>query len=108
MKKNSLSQSGFLNPRVLLAFALSLVGASLAVVGLATTPASGVLSPANPTVTFTGGPFLIATNSTDNAAGPVTCDAANPCEDFGLTINVPQSYKDSHPNDIVKIEISWA
>ena len=108
MKQKSPSQSGFLQPRVLFALLLCLLGASLAVVGLATTPATGTLSPANRVVNFTGGPFTIPTNSTDSAAGPVTCDAANPCEDFGLTIDIPQTYKDANPNDTIQIQISWA
>ncbi|HEX8489642.1 MAG TPA: hypothetical protein VF626_01370, partial [Chthoniobacterales bacterium] len=87
--------------------ALGAVGALLAVVTVATTPPSGTLSPSNPVLEFTGGPFVIPANASDNVEGPVDCDAANPCEDFGLTIDLPQSYKDSHPNDIVRIVISW-
>jgi hypothetical protein len=107
MKIKSNIQSGIFNPRLVLAFALCSFGALLAMVSLATTPASGTLSPANREITFTGGPFLIATNSSDNAPGPVTCDAANPCEDFSLTVDIPQSYRATHPNDVVKIVISW-
>jgi hypothetical protein len=108
MKKNPTNQSGFLHARVLMAAALVTTAAAfLAVVSFATTPTSGTVSPSSREITFTGGPFLIATNSSDNAAGPVTCDQTNPCEDFGLTIDIPQSYKDTHPNDTVKVEISW-
>jgi PKD repeat protein len=103
------SQSGFFNLRALLAFALCSAAALLALASFATvSPTGGTLSPATPQITYTGGPFLVPTNSSDNAAGPVTCDSgANPCEDFNLTVDVPQSYKDTHPNDVVKIEISW-
>jgi PKD repeat protein len=73
----------------------------------AATSSDAVLSPGNPSITYGGGPFVIATNASDNAAGPVTCDQSNPCEDFGLTIDFPQSYLDGHPNDQLKIEISW-
>jgi hypothetical protein len=109
MDKNSTSQSGISNPRLLLALTLCSVATLLAVFSIAApSPTSGTLSPNNTTVTYTGGPFLIASNASDNASGPVTCDAADPCEDFGLTINIPQSYKDTHPNDVVKIEVSWS
>src|SRR5438132_7172587 len=109
MDKNSTSQSGASNPRLLLALTLCSIATLLALFSFATlSPTSGTLSPSNPTVTYTGGPFVIATNSTDNAAGPVTCDATDPCEDFGLTIDIPQSYIDTHPNDVVKIEVSWS
>jgi hypothetical protein len=69
--------------------------------------AAATLSPGNPTINFTGGPFLIPTNASDNANGPVTCDQTQPCEDFSLTVDFPQSYLTAHPNDQVKIEISW-
>src|SRR5207302_1560710 len=72
------------------------------------TPVSGTLSPNNRSITYTGGPFLVPTNPTDSAAGPVTCDSTDPCEDFGLTIDIPQSYKDSHPTDTIRIEVSWS
>lgn len=71
------------------------------------TPTSGTLSPASPLIEYTGGPFIIPTNSTDAAAGPVDCNEANPCEDFALTIDIPQSYKDTHATDFVKIVVSW-
>lgn len=69
--------------------------------------AAATISPANPTINFTGGPFLIPTNASDNAAGPVTCDQTQPCEDFSLTVDFPQSYLSTHPNDQLRIEISW-
>jgi PKD repeat protein len=107
MRTNNQSESGFFKTRVLIAFALCAVGGLLAVVSVATTPPSGTLSPANPVLEFTGGPFIIPTNASDNVNGPVDCDAANPCEDFSLTVDIPQSYKDANPNGIVRIEISW-
>src|SRR3954464_12100680 len=107
MKKNQTNQSGFLHARMVIAAALTATATLIGLVSFATTPTSGTLSPSTREITFTGGPFLIPTNSTDNAAGPVTCDSANPCEDFSLTIDIPQSYKAAHPNDVVKIVISW-
>jgi PKD repeat protein len=73
----------------------------------AATPAGGTLSPSNRTITYAGGPFTVPTNSTDSAGGPVTCDQAHPCEDYNLTIDIPQSYKDTHPTDVVKVVIAW-
>ena len=73
---------------------------------VATTPSSGTISPSSKNLSYTGGPFVIPTNSTDSAAGPVDCNQVNPCEDFGLTIDIPQSYKDGHPTDFIKIEVS--
>lgn len=107
MRKKFFSESASFRPRVLIAAALCCLAIFLAAVSFATTPASGTLSPDNRSIEFTGGPFLIATNSSDNAPGPVTCDATNPCEDFALTIDIPQSYKEANPKDEIHITISW-
>jgi len=73
------------------------------------TPAASTLSPTNKSITYSGGPFLVPTNASDNAAGPVDCDqAANPCEDFALTIDIPQDYKTSHPADAIRVEVTWS
>lgn len=74
---------------------------------MAVAPGSGTLSPSSPSVSYTGGPFIIPTNSTDSAAGPVDCSQTNPCEDFSLTIDIPQTYKDTHAQDFVKVQVSW-
>jgi hypothetical protein len=71
-------------------------------------PVNATLSPANKSITYTGGPFVIPTNSTDSAAGPVDCDDANPCEDYALTIDLPQDYKTANPNDAVRVEVTWS
>ena len=107
MQKNNSAESGLFNPRLFVAFALSSLAALLGLLSFAASPSSGTLSPGNPTITYTGGPFTIPTNATDSATGPVTCNAAAPCDDFALTIDIPQSYKDANPDGFVKIEVSW-
>lgn len=107
MHTNPSSESGSFRPRIVLALLLCCLAAMIAAVSFATTPASGTLSPGNRKIEFTGGPFVIPTNSSDNATGPVTCDAANPCEDFGLTIDIPQSYIDANPKDEIHVTITW-
>ena len=67
MKIISNPRSGIFNPRLIFAIALCLMGTLLAMVSVATTPPNGTLSPANRELTFTGGPFVIPTNSSDNA-----------------------------------------
>jgi hypothetical protein len=57
---------------------------------LASTPSSGTLTDANPTVTYTAGPFAVP-NVTDNVNGTPVCDATIPaeqCDTFQLTVNV--------------------
>ena len=80
----------------------------MALVSFATNPANGTISDSNKSVTYTGGPFTIPTNATDSASGPVTCDAADPCDDFPLHTDISAAYKTANPNDIVTIEISWS
>ena len=65
------------------------------------------LSPSNKSITYAGGPFVIPTNASDNASGPVDCDEANPCEDYPLTIDIPQDYKTANPNDVIRVEVTW-
>src|SRR5438477_2521147 len=50
----------------------------------APTPASGTLSPANPSITYTDGPLV--TNTT-GLLGPPICSAPGLCSDFVLTVN---------------------
>ncbi len=54
------------------------------------TPASGTLTDANPMLTYTAGPFLVA-NVTDNVSGTPMCSATVPaeqCDTYTLTVNV--------------------
>src|SRR3954463_12998109 len=108
MKKNSSNHSGFFHTRALIAIALTATATLLGFVSFATNPTNGTISDSNTSVTYTGGPFTIPTNATDNASGPVTCNAADPCDDFPLHTNISAAYKTAHPDHIVTIEVSWA
>jgi len=58
--------------------------------GLASTPSSGALTDANPTVSYTAGPFVIP-NLTDSVSGTPMCSATIPaeqCDTFQLAVNV--------------------
>jgi hypothetical protein len=56
MKKRSASQSGLFNPRILLAFSLSSIGASLGWLSFASTPSSAPLTFGGPDPTVPGNP----------------------------------------------------
>ena len=88
MQKQSVSQSGAFNLRVLVAFLLLSAAAWVAMVSFATpTPATGTLSRANPTVSYTD-PTGAPPNLTHLAQGKPNCgpgDAA--CSVFNLTID---------------------
>lgn len=108
MKKTSTSHSGFLHARVVVAAALAATATLLGFVSLATNPANGTISDSSTSVTYSGGPFTVPTNASDTAAGPVTCDAAHPCDDFPLHIDISSAYKTAHPDHLVTIEVSWS
>jgi hypothetical protein len=127
MRKNPASHSGIFNPRILLAFSLCLTGVILAVFAQAApsraparklnrqrhvepdvpTPSNGTVSPANPTLTYTGGPF-VAPNVTGNVGNP-DCTAPMSCDDFILSVNmnIPPGGPDPDPNKHVKISVGW-
>ncbi|HEY3058860.1 MAG TPA: sialidase family protein [Chloroflexota bacterium] len=84
---------------VLVLIACTLVGASVD----AATPASGTVSPVSPSVTYVGGPFVVA-NVTGAAADDPLCSAATPCDDFALTVSVPANFNST--ND-VRITVNW-
>src|SRR4051794_21850919 len=108
MKKKCVSESGAFNPRIFATFLLCAFAALLALVSLATTPPNGTISDSSTSVTYTGGPITVPTNATDNASGPVTCNAADPCDDFPLHIDISDAYRAAHPDYVLKIEVSWS
>jgi hypothetical protein len=124
MQKKPASQSGIFNPRILLAFSLCLTGVILAVFAQAApsraparklnrqrhvepnapTPTNGTISLANPTLTYTGGPF-VAPNVTGNVGDPV-CTAPMSCDDFILSVNMAGG-PDPDPSKHIKISVGW-
>src|SRR2546430_1764101 len=68
----------------------------------AATPASGTVSPASPTGTWTAGPFAVANPSAQS--GSLLCNQAAPCDDYGLTVTVPAGYDAG--NDLT-ISVGW-
>ena len=69
----------------------------------AANPATGTLTPAAPSITYTSGPFTQPNQS--GTAGDVTCDAAlNPCDQFGLTVTLPNDGKTYR----MKVSTAWA
>ncbi len=110
MKKNPTSQSGIFNLRIVIAVALCSLGASLGFFSIASTPSSGVLTPSTPLLTYDAGPFNVPNQSPLGLGqldtGP-RCDAADPCDSFALTVNVPAGYAAAHPNGGIKVTMFW-
>jgi hypothetical protein len=110
MRKNSISKSGFFNPRIFLAFALCSLGAWLAALSFAASPASGTLTDTSGPLNYTAGPFNVP-NPTPLPegldAGPECNNPSQPCDDFALTITLPAGFKAAHPNVSAKVTLSW-
>ena len=109
MKKNLASQSGLFNPRVLIAFSLSSVGALLAMFSFAATPSSGTLTDTSGPISYTAGPFFVAnpTPVIEVDKGPECSGSAQPCDDYALTVTLPAGYHAAHPNAAVKVTLAW-
>src|SRR2546430_1170850 len=88
MKKILALQSGFFNPRVLIAFSLCSAGALLAMFSFAATPSSGTLTDASGPISYTAGPFFVAnpTPVIEVDKGPECSGSTQPCDDYALTV----------------------
>jgi len=69
----------------------------------ATTPASGTLSPANPTVAFTGGPYPVSNPSNPAGQNPPVCTDAT-CGVFTMTVAIPSTDFNSYK---ARITVGW-
>ncbi|HMJ05573.1 MAG TPA: PKD domain-containing protein, partial [Chthoniobacterales bacterium] len=86
------------------AFFLFLGAGAMAWFSFAATPDNGTLSLASPTLTYTGGPFVVP-NPTAQAGEPV-CTVPMSCDDFALTVNMTGG-PDPDPAKRVKISVAW-
>lgn len=80
-------------------FLLMLAGGAAA----ATTPASATLTPSNPTVTFTGGPYAVSNPSSPTGDNPPACADAV-CGQFAMTVSIPATDFNSYQARLV---VSW-
>src|SRR6266705_4893789 len=109
MRKNPLSESGFLNLRIVIAVGFCSLGVLLAMFSFAATPSSGTLTDTSGPVSYTAGPFFVA-NPTPILfvdQGPECFGSAQPCDDFILTVTLPAGYSAAHPNAAVKVTLAW-
>jgi hypothetical protein len=68
----------------------------------AATPSSGTVTAQSTSVSYSAGPFLVP-NAT-GAAGSVVCNAATPCDDFRLSVDLPSTYASSYN---LTVRIQW-
>lgn len=73
----------------------------------AATPASGTLSPATPTLTYSSTlPLANATAQTTPAA-PTCTSPVLPCDDFALTLDLPAAYAAANPRALLFVSALW-
>jgi len=89
--------------RTLRVLALFVLLVTSAVAFAATTPASGTLSPASPTITFTGGPFALSNPLDPLGETPPVCTSAT-CGQFVLNVSVPATDFNSYK---ARVTVSW-
>src|ERR1043166_1555788 len=109
MKETPSSQSGFFNPRALVAASLCSAGLLLAMYSFAATPSSGTLTDTSGPLNYMGGPFFVA-NPTPILfvdQGPECFGSAQPCDDYVLTVTLPAGYAAANPNASVKVTLGW-
>ncbi|NND43678.1 MAG: PKD domain-containing protein [Xanthomonadales bacterium] len=75
----------------------------------AATPTSGTLTDSSGPVTFEAGPFVLS-NPTPVPlvdSGPQCFNPEQPCDDFFLTISLPDGYANANPNDFIRFTFTW-
>ncbi|HYY42355.1 MAG TPA: hypothetical protein VE775_06440, partial [Pyrinomonadaceae bacterium] len=96
----------FISLRFRLVLSAALVVAALAITAAtlaSTTPASGTLSPANPVINFTAGPFAVSNPLDPTGDTPPVC-TDNTCGQFALTVNIPAGDPNTYE---VKVSAGW-
>lgn len=109
MTTNPIPQSGSANPRAFAAFLLCAVSGLLTMLSFASTPTTGTITPDNPKLTYTAGPFFVINPApvpeVDN--GPRCNNPAQPCDQFALTVNLPANYIENNPGAALKVTAGW-
>lgn len=90
---------------IVIAVAVCLVAVLLGTTFLtsAANPSGGTLTTGSGPLTYSGGPFVVP-NASAQANGTPICNAALPCDDFALTINVPAG---TDTTKQIKVNVQW-
>ncbi|HET6655793.1 MAG TPA: PKD domain-containing protein [Gammaproteobacteria bacterium] len=90
-------------------FLLFGVGALALGAAHAATPSSGTLTASSGPLTYTAGPFSIA-NPTPVPlvdSGPECTNPVQPCDNYTLTVALPDDYTSTHPGELIRVTMSW-
>ncbi len=72
-------------------------------------PAAGTLSDTSGPVTFDAGPFTLSnpTPVPQVDDGPRCSNPVQPCDEYVLTVSLPDGYADANPNDFIRFTFNW-
>lgn len=85
---------------------LTLLASGLALPLHAANPASGLLTPQSPNLSFTAGPFFVA-NPGGRVLGEGCFAETTSCDVYALEVELPEGYAQAHPNDELLAELDW-
>lgn len=76
----------------------------LPVSAMSADPADGALTETSLTLSYTTGPMPVPNvNSAVLEDAPYVCDTTHPCDDFVLTVDLPEDYLDKYPKAAIKV-----
>jgi hypothetical protein len=97
--------------RIALVTVSAAIAASLLIMPTAegATPTSGTLTDASGPLTYTAGPFTLANPTPVPVVdqGPECANPVQPCDEYTLTVSLPNGYTAQHPNEIVRLSATW-
>ena len=73
---------------------------------MATDPAAGTIDMTTTQQTATGGPYVVS-NPTLTVTGTPVCDVPEGCDEYTLTLDLPQSFRDANPDAAINVELTW-
>src|ERR1051326_8532976 len=119
MLRKSTSRSGMFTTRAVFActlFSVALLLGTFSFFSFASNPTSGTITESNHSQSYTAGPFNVS-NQTPvieldsgpecHAGGAPGGDQAQPCDDYALTVTLPQGFTALHPAASIKVSMFW-
>lgn len=98
-----------INSRIIRCLALAMLLVLYIPTSSAATPASGALTESSGALTYEAGPFVVSNPTpvllVDN--GPRCSDPAQPCDNFALTVSLPDNFIESNPDALIKFTLNW-
>ena len=88
--------------RIFLPALLALFAAAQAA---ATDPAEGTIDEQNTQVMASGGPYAVSNPSATGTGEPTCSGSGQDCDEFLLTLDLSQGYRDANPNAVIVIDL---